>query len=273
LQTQLTKSALIMLFGFALCFAQEVPTDTTTVLPVADTTIADTTTASSPLIIPPIEYIVPQRDTEPSLPPLAEILVPVIVPKLVANECVINEPPPSAPVMNVVESNSCKGNSNSLVTFGVRAGINLSHAYAKYELNNDNGSGDYGDILRMQLGFVIDIAASNRFHIQPGLMYIQKGMSDRHEITAHYIEFPLLLSLKFSVFRLGAGPYIGLCLNSNSRIFKDGEFDIGLNMGLGFDIGMFYIGTFYDYGYVDMSNRNNYDFYNRTFGFNLGVNL
>jgi hypothetical protein len=250
--------------------------DTTIVLPVSDTTIAlpaaDTTITLTPLIIPPIEYFVPQRDIEPSLPPLAEILAPVVVPKLVANECVINEPP-STPLMNVVESNTCKGNGNSLVSFGFRAGINLSHAYAKYEFNNDNGSGDYGDILRMQLGFVIDIAASNRFHIQPGLMYIQKGMSDRHEITAHYIEFPLLLSLKFSALRLSAGPYIGLCLNSDSKIFDDGGFDIGLNMGLGFDVGMFYIGTFYEYGYVDMSNKNSYDFYNRTLGFNLGVNL
>jgi len=83
----------------------------------------------------------------------------------------------------------------------------------------------------------------------------------------------MLLSLKFSVFRLGAGPYIGSCFSSDAYVFDEG-LDLGLSYNLGFDIGMFYIGTFYDYGLADMSKvPKYYNFYNRTLGFNLGINL
>jgi hypothetical protein len=139
----------------------------------------------------------------------------------------------------------------------------------------------------MQAGFVIDIAAGEVFHIQPGLMYIQKGMKDRDGtgITTHNVELPLLISLKFSALRLNAGPYFAWCIDSpeyryynnmgwlggTSRVFDAGGFDMGLSAGIGFDIGMFYIGMFYDYGLLNTGNWG--DLYNRTLGFNLGVNL
>ena len=80
------------------------------------------------------------------------------------------------------------------------------------------------------------------------------------------------LSFKFAAFRLGAGPYFGFCVAAPYD-YIDSEIDIGINAVLGFDIGMFYIGTFYDYGLINVSNRRNFDFYNRTLGFNLGINL
>jgi len=69
------------------------------------------------------------------------------------------------------------------------------------------------------------------------------------------------------------GPYFGLCLSSDADVFNDIGLDLGLSTGIGYDTGVFYIGAFYDYGFVNMSNRTGYSFYNRTLGFNVGINL
>jgi len=103
------------------------------------------------------------------------------------------------------------------------------------------------------------------------IMYITKGTED---VTLHYIEIPALLSLKLSAFRFNVGPYIGICLdNISSGYYIRDNVDFGFSTGLGFDMGMFYIGILYDIGLVDMSNIRNFEFYNRTLGFNFGVNL
>jgi len=202
------------------------------------------------------------------------------VKKLSTDECVVDAPYalPTAPVSLAVSptSSESKENDNGSVNFGIRAGFNLSHTYAEYHKigSYGSGSGDYGDIFGMQLGFVLDIAVSDWLYIQPSFMYIQKGREEKDKFTAHYLEFPFLLSFKSNIIpiRVNAGPYIGLCLSSKADIFDNG-FDIGLNMGFGFDIDMFYIGVFYDYGFANMSDKKGYDFYNRTLGFNFGVNL
>ena len=196
------------------------------------------------------------------------------VKKQASGPCVVNEPyEPSVESAENTEESDSDEEDKSALSFGIRAGFNLSRTHAEYS-GSGSKSGDYGDIGGMQLGFLLDIPITDLFYIQPGLMYVQKGRRDDGSKTAHYIELPLLLSLKFSVFRLNAGPYFGYCLSSKSDVFDDG-LDVGLSYGLGFDIGMFYIGTFYDYGLADMSKDEveHYRFYNRTLGFNLGINL
>jgi len=187
-----------------------------------------------------------------------------------AAECVVDEPySPSvvALVEKATESSSGGEGDDGALSLGFRAGINSSYAYLK-------GEGNYDFVLGMQLGVVLDYAVSDWFHLQPGLMYIQKGMEDKKdEVTAHYLEFPLLISFKFSAFRLNLGPYVGLCLSSGSGVFEKGGLDIGSNVGVGFDIGMFYIGLFEEDGFANMSNIKGYKLYNRTIGLNLGVNL
>jgi len=194
------------------------------------------------------------------------------------NECVVDEPyaPPVAQHMeNFEESSSSRESGRSVVSFGIRAGINTSYTYAEFDefdsqgQYKSSGEGDYNDIIGIQLGFVLDIAISRVFHLQPGFMYVQKG---RDTIPAHYLEFPMLFSLKFSAFRVNAGPYIGICMDSDDWIYDDG-LDAGFSMGVGFDIDRFYIGAFYDYGFADMSSKDNYSFFNRTLGFNVGMNF
>ena len=170
------------------------------------------------------------------------------------------------------EDSEAKG-GRKIVSFGLRTGFNFSHLYAEYESRYDHASGTYSSIAGFQFGLLLDIAPSSWFHLQHGIMYIQKGTSD-DGITSHYIELlPVSLSLKLAAFRIGAGPYFGFCVDAPDDYIDGAKIDMGINTGLGFDIGMFYIGVFYDYGLSDVSNIRNFDFYNRTLGFNLGINL
>jgi hypothetical protein len=162
------------------------------------------------------------------------------------------------------DSNEEGDSEKSALSLGFRTGFNFSQMYIGSGYDNY-----YESIPGLQLGLVFDIAVSKWFHLQPGLMYIQKGTQDVGDaMTSHYIEIPLLLSLKLSAFRINAGPYIGLCVEANENF--DGT-DFGLSTGFGFDIGMFYIGMFYDYGLISIGR--DFDLYNQTLGFNLGVNL
>jgi hypothetical protein len=143
----------------------------------------------------------------------------------------------------------------SIFSFGFRAGFNFSHSYLNEPPELQKIPGPNG-------GFVLDIAASDWLHFQPGVMYIIKGdrdESDSHTGQLSYIEFPVMVSLKLSFLRLNAGTYV-----SGGK-----GFDWGLSYGFGFDIWNFYLGMFYDYG-ID----NDHLWYNhRTLGFTLGYNL
>jgi len=198
--------------------------------------------------------------------------------KLASDDCVVDEPyaPPVAQGGKHKDGvgDEASDKDESRVSFGIRAGINFSHTYSEYyDRYGNRRNGDYDDIFGIQAGFVVDFPVASWFHIQPGLMYVQKGMedSDNSSVTSHYIELPLLLSFKLAALRLNAGPYIGFCVDDDGGTFNGG--DIGLSTGVGFDIGMFYIGAFYGYGFKDVSNVPGSDFYNRTLGLNLGVNL
>jgi len=184
------------------------------------------------------------------------------------DECVVNEPyEPPVRYEEYDDEDSDEKGEKSRVSFWIRAGINSSYTYAEH---NSGASGDFGDIFGMQLGFALDFAVSDWFHIQPNLIYIQKGMKDNGtDFTSHYIELPLLLSIKSNTIpiRFSAGPYFGLCLDG----YCD-DYDFGLSAGVGFDIGMFYIGLLYDYGLVRHFEYK-YMLYNRTLGLNVGVNL
>ncbi|MDR0518150.1 MAG: outer membrane beta-barrel protein [Fibromonadaceae bacterium] len=167
------------------------------------------------------------------------------------------------------------------LSFGIRAGFNYSHLYAERNIGSGSSSGSYMNAGGFQIGTVLDIPVNDFFHIQPGIMYIRKGTIDtdgsaykkhsyKDRYDLHYVEIPLLFSLKFSVLRLNAGPYYGICASGNNAL--DGN-DFGLSMGFGFDISKFYMGMFYDYGLTNISGINGFNAYNRTLGFNIGVNL
>jgi len=194
--------------------------------------------------------------------------------KAANDECVTDEPySPPAALGNTDGGGGSSDGKGGMLSLGFRGGLNMSHLHLAY----DGGGGDYNSAIGWQVGLVFDIATSGLLHFQPGITYIRKGAKDdKGDIGLSYIELPLLLSLKLSAFRLNAGPYFGICVDESSSYIDDVKIDMGIHAGLGFDIGMFYIGVFYGYGLIDLSDRRNLvdlEFYNRTLGFNLGVNL
>jgi len=184
---------------------------------------------------------------------------------LASGACVVDEPyePPDVPAG---ESGSEDKKDKSAFSLGIRTGINFSHLYETY----GGKSGSYDDALGWQGGIVFDIALSDWFYMQPGIMFIKKGAEydGDYSLASYYVEPALLVSFKLWVLRLNAGPY---CSFGGSNVY--GNWDMGLSFGGGFDIGSFYIGTFYDYGLQDISRKGYINTYNRTLGFNLGYNI
>jgi len=216
------------------------------------------------------------------------------VKKLADNECVVDEPMGLAYhpkyAAELADSDEEEEEERSWVSFGFRAGFNDSYAYEENEyyyyynmMPPVRSSSNYHDHKGpgLQLGVVVDFELLDWFHIQPGLMYVLTGIWD-HRI-AHDLELPLLLSFKLSALRINVGPYFALNLSGSYE-----DYDIGLSTGIGFDIGKYYIGAFYDYGFVNVGysdwsyNGNGFDFtgtkndisiYNRKIGINFGINL
>jgi hypothetical protein len=217
------------------------------------------------------------------------------------DDCAVDEPyePPAAGDKDEGDGSEGKEDKRKVFSWGLRGGFNFSHLYEEYSNDYYHGSGTYESTELPQFGLVFDWALSDWLHIQPGVMVIIKGANvnvdiygnDRFE--ASYIEIPLLLSLKFSVLRINVGPYFGIIGGGGNSgdYYYDYYPDFGISTGLGFDIGRFsifgfeygfYIGMFYDYGltkslygYIDGRSTINSSLkaYNRTLGFNLGVNF
>jgi hypothetical protein len=226
----------------------------------------------------------------------ASDLVKEIKIKAFKDDCAVNEPYelPAASGDEEEEGPEEKKGKRRW-SLGLRAGLSASHMYAEYSNDYYHGSGTYESGGWGQGGLVFDWAFSDWFHIQPGFMIIRKGTlldEGESEINFTYFEIPLLLSLKFSVFRVNAGPYFGICVDDYVSRWdgygyndKVSPFDFGISTGFGFDIWKFYIGMFYDYGltkvysfsYHEIGNniniKHSFKAYNRTLGFNLGVNL
>jgi len=177
--------------------------------------------------------------------------------KTAADECVVDEPyTPPAVSSNSNDDENYSNEEKSSFSFGLRGGLN-----SYFERSN------------FHIGMVFDIPLGDVLHLQPGIMFILKTCY-WHEYHDYYYDFsygnqyilelPLLLSFKFGVFRINTGTYVGLDFEPFGI-----RPNIGLSEGIGFDIGMFYIGMFNEFGYeYDFG----YDFRN-TLGFTLGINF
>jgi len=131
------------------------------------------------------------------------------------------------------------------VSFGVRAGLNLSKIefgldysnndeYYSYKTKSDMTYGT-GNLIGFHVGAVVDIGVNEFFYIQPGILLTSKGGEVNEEskeseyngnyykreteetIAPYYIDIPIMLSLKGKLndnlaLRVQAGPYIGFGL-------------------------------------------------------------
>ena len=105
--------------------------------------------------------------------------------------------------------------------FGIKAGASLSNFVG----NDVPSSSSY--LFGYNAGFLANIALSDRFSVQPELLYSTKGAKNKFDalgtsITAtqslHYIELPILVKAKFNQLFVEAGPQFGGLLRAKSKV-------------------------------------------------------
>ncbi|GGD29738.1 porin family protein [Flavobacterium orientale] len=113
--------------------------------------------------------------------------------------------------------------------YGVKGGANFS-----------NFSGDADSDMRTgyYFGFLADFTISEKFHLQPEVLYSIEGADDEIDLGINYIKVPVMA--KYYVadgFSLQAGPYLSILTSTVERDFKDSvkTLDYGLGFGLGYE--------------------------------------
>ena len=167
------------------------------------------------------------------------------------------------------------------LTFGARAGLNLTNVFQEDESGNLKG-------LDWKPGFQIGAAAeydllNEEIYFQTGILFSQQGMKTEGSLLGskvklmwnlNYIQIPINLvgkvDLGSTTFFLQAGPYLGYGIGgkltaeaggeSTSEKIKFGSgddadfraFDLGLGAGAGFQFGNLQTGLGLNYGLVNL---------------------
>ena len=122
------------------------------------------------------------------------------------------------------------------VTFGVRAGVNLSKiAYSGSDFDSQDGK-DIKDaqksLTSFSFGGYANIPVSGKFSIQPGLSLSGKGSkteavkeesSYKLKTSLMYIEVPVNAVFNFDGFYIGAGPYAAYGIAGKNKLEISGE--------------------------------------------------
>lgn len=159
------------------------------------------------------------------------------------------------------------------VTFGIRAGMNLSNYYP---LNNKIG---------VNAGVNVDIPIYKGLYAQTGLYYSMKGAklaSFTHHL--HYIHMPIMGSYHYNInpdlqLQGSFGPYFAVKVGSSYGSNYDDDypddiktFDAGLQFGAGVTIKRIYLGLGYEIGLANIRKEDT-GVHNRNFSINVGYNF
>lgn len=178
------------------------------------------------------------------------------------------------------------------VKFGVKAGLNISNFSGDVEDNKSR--------IGFQLGGFAEIKISDKFSIQPELLYSAQGANSKEvdnandytfeeKINNSYLNIPVMA--KFYVtpkFNVEVGPQIGFLLSSKTKfeeslagvsvsakedtkdVFESTDF--GLNFGLGYDLTeKLSIGGRYNLGLSNIvKDAGDFKVQNSVFTFSLG---
>jgi hypothetical protein len=178
--------------------------------------------------------------------------------------------------------------------FGIKAGPNLANWTVKFEGEKDD---EYKSRTGFHFGAVIDHSISEKFSIQPQLLFVSKGAAIDHEdhtdkAVVNAIDVPINFLFKAPAgsgkFFIGGGPNLGFNLSAEIKSDEEGDekLDIGSEEGelKGFDFGLNFLagyelnsGLFFSANYtpgisnlqnapsgVDLTARSNY------FGISIG---
>ena len=155
-----------------------------------------------------------------------------------------------------------KGGSSDM-KFGVKAG---------YLSSNFTGDFDGGDARSsFYIGGLVDFAVSEKFHVQPELLYSMEGNGE-DEGNLDFIRIPVLA--KYYVadsFSLHAGPQFGFV--AGGGLVKDltKSMDYGLAIGAGYELesGLFFDAR-YNLGLANISDVDGFDVGTSSFNVGLG---
>lgn len=143
----------------------------------------------------------------------------------------------------------CTNAQDKKVSWGVRAGMNLSNIGDKYtgEIEPGTSKSDYESDFKTRVGFnvgvVMDWNISRHFAIQPGLYFTTRGgkldqdyegYKYNEKWRASYLQLPVLASYRFNLsdnvkWHINAGPYIACGLGGKVKWEEtyDGETEKG----------------------------------------------
>jgi hypothetical protein len=184
--------------------------------------------------------------------------------------------------------------SHAQIIFGVRAGVNLADVNGKSEGESTNEFSKM--IAGLNLGATADINLNDNFYFQPGLSYSGKGFRLKRSVdflnidattTLNYLEVPLNFGYKAGSFHIFAGPYVAFALSGKIKVGDESEkikfgnneeedylkgTDVGLNVGLGYQIKNFMISAQYGLGFTNLVINGDSDntARNQVIGFSLG---
>ena len=161
------------------------------------------------------------------------------------------------------------------VKFGAKAGLNLSTL---------TGDDDTAMKVGFQVGGFAEIGISEKFAIQPELLYSEQGTkydgTGDPSLHLNYLNIPVMA--KFYVangLSLEAGPQVGFLLSAKLKTDAgDGDFkeyvnstDFGLNFGVGYDLtANIALGVRYGFGLSDVNKDGNDSIKNSNLALALG---
>lgn len=152
---------------------------------------------------------------------------------------------------------------DSKIKFGVKGGV---------QFTNFGGDADTDSKTGFYIGGLADFTVSEKFHVQPELLYSSEGASDDFGID--YLRIPVMAKYYVAEgFNIQAGPEVAFKIGTEEDAFDD--MTVGTDFGLGFGAGYEMAnGLMFDARYnLGLTNLNDTDFdleFNNT-GFQIGL--
>jgi hypothetical protein len=151
-------------------------------------------------------------------------------------------------------------NAQMDVKFGVKAGVNVATIGGDFGISDVDEETDTKSKIGFHIGGVAELMLSEKFALQPELLYSQQGATVEYkhadpednfdqETTFSYIHVPIMAKFfPIENFSIELGPQFGFLVSDNDDYSQDwakpeqGEeneyksFDFGLNFGLGYKL-------------------------------------
>ena len=200
--------------------------------------------------------------------------------------------------------------AQSKPSFGVKAGVSYAglQGDAVNSLQNliDFSNGAITTSSRPGIfgGGFVNIPLSQKFSIEPGVYYAQKGYElkgslslksaeflsagAKAQLTTSYIDVPVVAKVNLSGLQIFAGPQVSYLADAKLRTTvgalgfnivdntmdakpQFNQWDVALTAGVGYQFGNgVSISAAYDHGLSKVDNGQNFDSYNRAFKVGLG---